>query len=245
MLPKAEKVYGYDQVARILEGEIVAGRLKIGELLPTETDLAEALGVTRPTLREGLRALEVSGLIRRAGAKRLQVATPDPEQVAMTNARALGLTGANFNHLWEIQMELEPFAVGLAAERATEAETQKLFDLVAELAGTLSDDAAVIRHDIAFHGAISRAAANPALVLATAPVGQLLFSATLDLYRTVPAARHRLLQAHREIAAAVAARDGETARLWMQRHIRDFRRGYEIAGFDMNAPIELRRQHTG
>ncbi|MDE3079440.1 MAG: FCD domain-containing protein, partial [Paracoccaceae bacterium] len=79
----------------------------------------------------------------------------------------------------------------------------------------------------------------------TAPVGQLLFSATLDLYRTVPAARHRLLQAHREIAAAVAARDGATARLWMQRHIRDFRRGYEIAGFDMNAPIELRRQHTG
>lgn len=244
MLPKAEKIYGYDQVARILESEIVAGRLKVGDFLPTETELAAELGVTRPTLREGLRALEVSGLIRRAGAKRLQVATPDPEQVAMTNARALGLTGANFNHLWEIQMELEPFAVGLAAERASEVQVQDLRGLVDEIAAGLSDDDAVIRHDIAFHSAISRAAANPALVLATAPVGQLLFSATLGLYRAVPAARHRLLEAHRRIADAVSARDADTARLWMQRHIRDFRRGYQVAGFDMNAPIDLRRHRA-
>ncbi len=245
VLPRAEKVYGYDQVARILEGEIVAGRLKVGELLPIEADLAEALGVTRPTLREGLRALEVSGLIRRVGAKRLQVATPDPAVVAMTNARALGLTGTAFKHLWEIQIELEPLAAGLAAERASEAEARTLLDLVARLEGALEDDEAVIRHDVEFHATLSGAASNPALVLATAPFGLLLFSATRDLYQAVPAARHRLLKAHRMIAQAVVERDAEAARLWMRRHIRDFRRGYEVAGFDLNAPIDLRRQRMG
>jgi DNA-binding FadR family transcriptional regulator len=55
----------------------------------------------------------------------------------------------------------------------------------------------------------------------------------------VPAARHRLLQAHRAIGAAVLAGDPDEAECWMERHIRDFRRGYEIGGLNMNAPIKL------
>lgn len=240
MLPKANRTNGYEQVARILEAEIVAGRLRIGDLLPIEADLAEELGVNRSTLREGLRALEVSGLIRRVAAKRLQVVTPDPARVALTNARALGLRGASFHDLWEVQMQLEHFSAGLAAERASEAQVAALAALVEELGPVLADDEAVIRHDLAFHALIAQASGNGALELATAPVGLLLFSATEHLYRAVPVARHRLARAHGEILAAIAARDAERARLWMRRHISDFRRGYELAGFNIHAPIEMR-----
>lgn len=241
MLPKADRTTGYEQVAHILEAEIVAGRLKIGELLPIEADLAEALGVNRSTLREGLRALEGNGLVRRVAAKRLQIVAPDPAQVALTNARALGLRGASFHDLWEVQMQLEHFSAGLAAERASDGEIARLAALVEALAPVLADDEAVIRHDLEFHALIGRAAANGALELATAPVGLLLFSATRYLYQAVPAARHRLARAHEEILSAIAARDAERARLWMRRHIADFRRGYELAGFDIHAPIEMRR----
>lgn len=239
MLPKASKTNGYEQVTSILEAEIIAGRLKIGDLLPIEAELAEELGVNRSTLREGLRALEGNGLVQRVAAKRLQVVAPDPARVSMTNARALGLRGATFHDLWEVQMQLEHFAAGLAAERATEEQIAALRRMMDELAGHLDDDEAVIRHDLAFHALIGQAAANSALELATAPVGLLLFSATRNLYRAVPAARHRLTTAHGEICSAIAARDAASARLWMSRHITDFRRGYELAGFDIHAPIEM------
>lgn len=241
MLPSAAKTNSYQQVASILEAEIVGGRLKIGELLPIEAELAEALGVNRSTLREGLRALEGNGLVRRVAAKRLQVTAPDPERVALTNARALGLRGASFRDLWDVQMQLEHFAAALAAERASDDQAAALRASVEALAPVLDDDEAVIRHDIAFHALIGHAAANSALELATAPMGLLLFSATRDLYRAVPAARHRLLDAHRAIADAIAARDAAGAAEWMRRHIADFRRGYEVAGFDLDAAIELRR----
>lgn len=240
MLPKANKLNGYQQVARILEGEIVAGRLKIGELLPIEAELAEALGVNRSTLREGLRALESEGLVRRVAAKRLQVVAPDPARVALANARALGLRGTSFLDLWEVQMQIEHFAAGLAAQRASEAQITALMDSVKQLSADLEEDQRVIRHDIAFHALVSQAANNGALELATAPIGILLFSATEKLYKAVPAARHRLAHAHQQIAMAIANRDGETATTWMRRHIDDFRRGYELAGFDIGAPIELR-----
>lgn len=241
MLPRAVKTNSYQQVASILEAEIIGGRLKIGELLPIEAELAEALGVNRSTLREGLRALEGNGLVRRVAAKRLQVTAPDPERVALTNARALGLRGASFRDLWDVQMQLEHFAAALAAERASDDQAAALRASVEALAPVLDDDEAVIRHDIAFHALIGHAAANSALELATAPMGLLLFSATRDLYRAVPAARHRLLDAHRAIADAIAARDAAGAAEWMRRHIADFRRGYEVAGFDLDAAIELRR----
>ena len=241
MLPRAAKTNSYQQVASILEAEIVGGRLKIGELLPIEAELAEALGVNRSTLREGLRALEGNGLVRRVAAKRLQVTAPDPERVALTNARALGLRGASFRDLWDVQMQLEHFAAALAAERASDDQAAALRASVEALAPVLDDDEAVIRHDIAFHALIGHAAANSALELATAPMGLLLFSATRDLNRAVPAARHRLLDAHRAIADAIAARDAAGAAEWMRRHIADFRRGYEVAGFDLDAAIELRR----
>lgn len=241
MLPKAIKTNSYEQVASILEAEIVRGRLKIGELLPIEAELAETLGVNRSTLREGLRALEGNGLVRRVAAKRLQVVAPDPQRVALTNARALGLRGASFRDLWEVQVQLEHVAAALAAERAGDDQVTAIGASIRDLVTVLDDDEAVIRHDIAFHALISTAAGNSALELATAPMGLLLFSATRNLYQAVPAARHRLLEAHRAITEAIAARDPARAAEWMQRHIADFRRGYEIAGFDMDAAIELRQ----
>lgn len=239
MLPKATRTHGYQQVASILEAEIVSGRLKIGELLPIEAELAEALGVNRSTLREGLRALESDGLVRRVAAKRLQVVAPDPRRVALTNARALGLRGASFRDLWEVQMQLEHFAAAQAAERASSEQIAAIRASVEELIPSLDDDQAVIRHDIAFHSLVSQAAGNAALELATAPMGLLLFSATQHLYQAVPAARHRLLAAHRAISDAIADGNARLASDWMRRHIADFRRGYEIAGFDIHASIEL------
>ena len=61
----------YRRVTLAIEEQILGGRMKLGDPLPTEQDLAEQLGVNRSTLREGLRALENAGLVKRAGGKKL------------------------------------------------------------------------------------------------------------------------------------------------------------------------------
>lgn len=231
---------GYKRVAKAIEIEIVAGRLKVGDILPTEGQLAQQLGVHRSTVREGIRSLENAALVRRAGGKRLVVSIPEPEAIAWVNTRALGMMQVSFTELWEMQMELEPFAAQKACDRLTDTLAEALRANVTRLRERLDDDDFVGRSDIEFHRLIAEAANNSALSLIAAPIGLLLFSATVHLYQTVPQARHRLLAAHEAILNAILARDNATAKIWMARHIQDFRRGYEVAGFKMNEPIQLK-----
>jgi GntR family transcriptional repressor for pyruvate dehydrogenase complex len=138
-----------------------------------------------------------------------------------------------------VQMEIEPFCADLAASRITDDLAEEMMESIRRLEPDIDNDDAVIAHDIEFHRIVARAARNTALELSIDPIGVLLFSATLDLYRKVPPARHRLLQAHKAIADAICKRDRETAREWMAKHIRDFRRGYLVAGLSLDAPITL------
>lgn len=230
---------GYKRVAKAIERQIVGGQLKPGELLPTEGDLAELMGVHRSTVREGIRSLENAGLVRRGAGKRLEISTPELSAISSVVARALRLKQISFFELWEMQTELEPFAARLAAERLSDELAQALRDNVAGLRANLDDDEYVVRSDTEFHNLIAEATQNAALSLSAAPVGALLFSATVNLYAKVPQARHRLLAAHEAILEAILAKDAETAGIWMAKHIRDFRRGYDLAGIDIHAPLTL------
>lgn len=230
---------GYKRVANAIEEQIVGGQIKPGELLPTESKLAEMLGVHRSTIREGLRSLENAGLVQRGRGKRLRVSAPEMSAVSSVIARALGLKQVSFFELWEMQMLLEPFSARLASQRVSEDLGRELQENVESLRNNLNDDTFVIRNDTEFHHLIAEAAQNAALSLSTAPIGALLFSATVNLYSNVAQARHRLLESHEFILAAILAKDAAKAEERMTRHIRDFYRGYELSGVDVHAPIVL------
>jgi len=239
MLAQIDNDPGYVRVARALETEIICGRLKLGEALPTEAQLSVQLGVHRSTVREGIRSLENSGLVRRGAGKRLIVSAPEPEAMNQANSRALRLMRVSFAELWEVQMQLEPLAARLAAEHISPELEIALKNNVADLRKNLDDDDLVIRSDIEFHQLIAAAAQNAVLSLAAAPIGTLLLSATIDLYATVKQARHRLLEAHEAILEAVLSHDGDECARWMVNHIQDFKRGYETGGLDMTAPLPM------
>jgi len=230
---------GYKRVASAIEAQILAGRLKAGELLPTEGDLAVQLGVHRSTVREGIRSLENAGFVKRAAGKRLAISIPETSEICSVVTKALGLMKVSFMELWEMQMHLEPFAARLASQRINDKLAQALRENIEGLRQNINDDDYVLHSDAEFHHLITEAARNSALSLSAAPIGALMFSATVDLYETLPQARHRLLAAHEAIADAILSQDAATAELWMMRHIRDFHRAYEVAGFDMNDPITL------
>ena len=230
---------GYKRVASAIEAQILSGDLKPGDLLPTETDLSAMLGVNRSTIREGIRALENAGLVQRGSGKRLRVSVPELSAVRSVVTRALGLKQVSFFELWEMQMLLEPFAANLAAQRVSPALEKALRNNVAALSENIDDDDFVVRNDTEFHQLVAEAAKNAALSMSCAPISALLFSATVNLYASVPQARHRLLQSHEAILAASLDRDGDTAEEWMSRHIREFYRGYEVAGIDVHQAITL------
>lgn len=230
---------GYKRVADAIEAQIVDGQLKAGEVLPTESELSDILGVHRSTVREGIRSLENAGLVQRGAGKRLMVSVPDMSVVGSVVTRALGLKQVSFYELWEMQRLLEPFAARLAAQRITPELKDELRQNVANLRAHLEDDDYVIRNDTEFHQLIAEAAQNAALSLSAAPIGALLFSATVNLYASVPQARHRLLESHEAILAAILDDDADRAEDWMARHIRDFHRGYVIYGVDVHDPIAL------
>src|SRR5947209_11679390 len=81
----------YRMVAQALARDILAGRLRDGQPLGTETDLAAQFGVNRSTVREGIRLLEHGGLVRRDSSRRLWIGMPHTNGLATRMSRALVL----------------------------------------------------------------------------------------------------------------------------------------------------------
>jgi GntR family transcriptional repressor for pyruvate dehydrogenase complex len=234
----------YQQVVAAIEHKIISRELAAGEPLPTEAELARQFGVNRSTVREALRTLESNGLVLRpAGSKRLRVAHPQTEQVAAGISRALMLQQVTFLQVWEAMMLIEPEVAALAARRRSSAQLGELRVLVdgltAALAeGTVPPDAAV-EQAVSFFRLLGGACGNRALEMAAEPLTRLLRPTLRRMIDKLPQAQGRINEAQQALLEAMRRRNARTARDWMTRHIRDFRRGYEVAGVSLEARIEI------
>lgn len=240
MFHRLEVKPAYKVVCEEIERQIVGGRLRPGDLLPTETALAAQFGLTRHTVREGLRQLEEGGLVGRAAGRRLVVKTPHHSELVPRATRLLRLQGVTFRELYAVAILLEPEAARAAAPRATPAQLAALEENLQEMEAALAAGRPIVALDIAFHAHLAAIAGNMALTLAREPVSELFFPALQQLFDH-PSNREvgprRLAAAHGRIIAALRAGDAEEAGLWMHRHIADFKRGYDLCGLDLDAPL--------
>lgn len=238
--PKLRIARAYEAVQQALEEAILSGALAPGEPLPTETELAEKFGVTRHTVREGMRALEQSGLVKRDAGRRLHVTRPKHDALATQNSRALLMQQVSFREIWEVAMQLELLAMDLLEGQVDDPLVAKLQENVAAMGEALDRGESISELDVEFHALLAHATRNRVLLMSREPVS-LLFYPSLDRLFTHPKTRdrspRRIFEAHRAIVTALAGRDHDAARLWMQRHMADFRRGYEHAGLPLDAPI--------
>lgn len=242
MFEKLAVVPAYRVVCDAIEKEILAGRLGPGEQLPTETDLSEQFGLTRHTVREGLRILEEGGLVGREAGRRLFVKRPHYAESAPRVLRTLVMQQVTFLELWDVSMALEPVAAELAARVVSRDQIVRLDENLSKMSDALDHGKSIIDLDVEFHTQIAEIAGNKALLLAREPISQLFYPALSRLFEH-PANREtgprRLLHAHQKIVDGLRLRDEVGASAWMRRHIADFRRGYDLCGFNLSDPVAL------
>lgn len=223
----------YRRVAQALGERIVARTLRHGEPLPTETELAAQLGVHRSTLREALRELESNGLLeRRKGSKRLVVARPATSAVARGVSRALALQDVTVAEVCEALVVVMPPLAEAAARHRSDAQLAAVDAAAARFARDSTVEAVG-----EFFRALAAASGNRALALMQEPLLQLLESSLRLMIDRSPNARTRIEGAQRRLCAALHAQDATGCAEWMGKHVRDFRRGFELAGIDLRVRV--------
>jgi DNA-binding FadR family transcriptional regulator len=234
----------YELVAEAIERKILSGSLRPGDPIGTESQLVKQFGVNRSTVREGIRLLEQSGLVAREANRRLLVAVPHYDRLATRMSRALILQQVTFRELWHTSMALEPAVVAQAVEHATAEELDAVDANIAATRAVQHLAGAVASLDAEFHGLVARAAHNRVLLLAKEPSSMLVLPTVELILTNNPQGIARLIEAHANILSAIRQRDTTEALLWVERHLQDWRTGFERTGchFDSAlAPINARR----
>ncbi len=231
----------YRRVADALRNRILDRTLRDGDRLPPETELARQFDVHRSTVREALRELQSSGLlIRRPGSKRFAVTRPAPSVIAQGVSRALALHEVTYLDVWEALTILEPPIAESAARRRTRASLEHIAAAARRFAADNADADLAVHHVAAFFRAIGEATRNRVLMLTQEPLLQLLEPSLRTMIDRVPQARMRIATAQGRIREALERGDAAEARAWMIRHVRDFRRGHELAGLVTTHRVHFR-----
>ncbi len=228
----------YLRVSEAIRSRILRRELREGEILPTETELARQFEVNRSTVREALRKLESGGLLgRRRGGKRLVVTRPTRETFGGGFSQALTLHRARVVDVWEALQAVQPGIAAVAAERRSDAALAKIEAVAARFAARQGESDAAVADVAAFFDALCEAGTNPVFQLLNEPLLRLLKPSLAVIIDRVPQARARIEAAQRHIVGTVRARDAGLAGVWMARHVRDFRRGYEVAGIALSTEV--------
>ena len=213
-----------EQVAFEIRRYLAARELRPGERLGTEQELAAEFGVSRPTLREGLRLLASSHLIRatQGPGGGIFVASTQSEgmrrNVSESIAVMLETDDVSLTELVEARISLEVPLAGLAAQHATETTAEELLAAIAEAEG--NDPASDVFRiaDTRFHRVIASAARNELLRAFTSWTLDVLQPSLID---TIGASidGDAILDQHRVIQRAIRLRQPAAAQRAMRRHL--------------------------
>lgn len=228
-----------EEVVQQLREMIHRGDLRPGDRLPPERDLAKLLGVSRPTLRAGIRTLAAVGVLQsRQGAGTFVVeADASPALDANPLRLMASLHGFSNDEMFEARIALEMAVAGLAAERSTGEQLAAMSEEVAEMFAALSEPEEYLVHDMRFHQTIAAASGNRILTALMNMIASILFETRS---KTV----HRALDLkesadmHRQIYRCIRDRNPEAARNAMREHLLHTKKAQESESMNQPADTE-------
>jgi GntR family hexuronate regulon transcriptional repressor len=205
----------YQDLARKLMSELSSGRYAVGDRLPAERELSVTFGVSRPTVREAVIALEVQGLVEvRVGSGAYVKRLPGKEDIPGFNITAFELT--------EARLLFEGEAAALAATQITEEGLAELEALVDEIESENRNPHGTEKADRAFHLAIARATRNSAIIEAIERLWELRAQSPESalLHEKARSANIKpVVDEHKAVLDALRAHDPAAARTAMRTHL--------------------------
>ena len=210
----------YQDVARQLRRFIEDGRLRAGDMLPPERELAERLGVSRGSVRDAIRTLELVGLVEPRQGEGTVVADVSADALVVPLSSMLLRKRELVGELLDVRKMLEPPLAARAAVRATPDELANLERILQRQAEKNRRGLAAVEEDAEFHYAVALMAGN-SVVRRVIDVLMDLLRETRARSLQVPGRPHKSLSGHRRVLAALRQGDGPAAEAAMRRHLEE------------------------
>lgn len=218
-VPKASDVLARELRERILSGELVEGTA-----LPAERELVKQTQMSRATVREALRILEVQNLVRvragRAGGAFVQ----RPTTKAMANSVSLLIRGQRIKlaDLMETREALEPFCAELAARNRTDDDLAVLDKANKDIAEPDADLPAFLQANLDWHVGVAKAGHNELLIGFMIALSHAIYTGTANAAFVSDEVRAVTQRAHKSITNAIRSGDAEAAARRMRNHVHSY-----------------------
>ncbi len=198
--------------------ELIARKVFVpGHKLPPERDLAEALAVSRPTLRQALRALQIMGVIKARQGSGSYLAESASDIMRVPLEFALALKNVAKTDLFETRRTLEVQLASLAAQRRSDADLAAMRQALAEMKTAMGDPEAWCRAEPEFHACIVRAARNGVMTTIIEMLSQMLMESRKETVRVLTD-YSRSYRSHENIYVEIDKQDSAAAANRMLEH---------------------------
>ncbi|MFN8447846.1 MAG: FadR/GntR family transcriptional regulator [Anaerolineae bacterium] len=219
----------YEQIVEQIERLIMDGKLRPGDQLPAERELAEQFNVSRTAVREAVKALREKGLVEIETGR----GTFITQEVSKALRRSLDWIihtgdGNQLADLVQVRSILEPEIAALAAEMATDEDIQRLEAAVAAMDAAMDDADVFVEADLDFHRALATATQNRLIPTLIDPIVDLLREQRIKIFY-VEGGTRRGQYHHKCILDAVKNRDSAAASRAMQAHLGQVREDSDAA----------------
>jgi len=241
MLRVIKKTRIHEEVVTQIHELIREGRLKAGDQLPSERELAETFQVSRASVREALRALETHGLIISRTGMGNFIADLPVESLVAPLAKLLTEEKNALADIFELRKLIEPQIASMAAERATVKDIERMKRLLDKQSEQVQRGATGVDADTEFHFAIGQATQNHAIEKLVSGLLDVLSHSREESLQTA-GRRQASIDSHLAIVAAIEKHDEAKAREAMRYHIEQVERNVLLSKKESATGHNTRRQ---
>jgi GntR family transcriptional regulator, transcriptional repressor for pyruvate dehydrogenase complex len=205
-----------------IERLIVERQLRPGDRLPSERELADDFGVSRTLVREAVHSLVARTLLEVKPGSGIVVRLPSRQSVVQSVATffQVGHPQLDPRKIFEVRRVLEVEVAGIAAERRSLEDLERLGRILTEMPNLKRDAEAFAQHDVNFHSMLAQATHNELFVLMNESIHDILYKVR-QLGGVVPGSRDKAIKFHETIFKKVRAGDPPAAREAMLAHLED------------------------
>jgi GntR family transcriptional regulator, transcriptional repressor for pyruvate dehydrogenase complex len=208
-----------DEAILRIKDMLLTGTLRPGDRLPPEKELSESLGLSRNSLREAVKALELIRVLDVRRGDGTYVTSLEPHLLLEVMTFVVDLhSDHTIVDLFEVRRLLEPSAAAMAALRATSDDIARLTTMLEEV-GPSTPVEELVAHDVKFHGFISKLSGNAYLSTLLESLSGHTLRARIWRGLTEDHSVERTLAEHRAIVDAMSSRNADLVRSWVTVHI--------------------------